>query len=91
MVESFLKIQENKHRHFSLNLRGPQVLCNPYQRNTTKSIPHNNKKWEMSTFTMKERKPFFDENTNTKTMNRRVQVIVSRLRTGYTRATKLQL
>jgi hypothetical protein len=36
---------------------------------------------------MKERKPFFEKNTNTKTMNRREQVVVSRIRTGYTRAT----
>jgi Na+-translocating ferredoxin:NAD+ oxidoreductase RNF subunit RnfB len=44
------------------------------------------KKWERSTSTMKERKPFFEKNTNTKTINRCEQVIVSRLRTGYTRA-----
>jgi hypothetical protein len=45
------------------------------------------KKWERSTSTMKKRKPFFEKNTNTKTMNRHEQVAVSRLRTGYTRAT----
>jgi hypothetical protein len=28
-----------------------------------------------------------EKNTNTKTMNRREQVVISRLRTGYTRAT----
>jgi hypothetical protein len=44
-------------------------------------------KWERSTSTMKERKPFFETNTNTKTLNRREQVVISRLRTGYTRAT----
>jgi hypothetical protein len=32
------------------------------------------KKWERSTSTMKERKPFFQKKTNTKTMNRREQV-----------------
>jgi hypothetical protein len=37
--------------------------------------------------TIKERKPFFEMNTDTKTMNRREQVAVSRLRTVYTRAT----
>jgi hypothetical protein len=45
------------------------------------------KKWERSTSTMKERKHFFEKNTNTKTLNRREQVVVSRLRIGYTRAT----
>jgi hypothetical protein len=45
------------------------------------------KKWEISTSTIKERQPFFEKNTNTKTMNRRKQVVVSRLRTGYTIAT----
>jgi hypothetical protein len=36
---------------------------------------------------MKERKPHHIMNTNTKTMTRREQVVISRLRTGYTRAT----
>jgi hypothetical protein len=44
-------------------------------------------KWERSTSTMKKRKFFFEKNTNTKTINRREQVVVSRLRTGYTRTT----
>jgi hypothetical protein len=44
-------------------------------------------KWERSTSTKKQREPFFKKNTNTKTMNRREQVVVSQLRTGYTRAT----
>jgi hypothetical protein len=35
------------------------------------------KQWERSTSTMKERKPFFEKNINTKTMNRREQVVVS--------------
>jgi hypothetical protein len=45
------------------------------------------KKWERSTSTTKERKPFFEKNINTKRMNRREQVVVSRLRTGSTKAT----
>jgi hypothetical protein len=45
------------------------------------------KKWENSTTNMKERKPHHIMNTNTKTMTRREQVVISRLRTGYTRAT----
>jgi hypothetical protein len=44
-------------------------------------------KWENSTTTMKERKPHHIMNTNTKTLTRREQVFISRLRTGYTRAT----
>jgi ubiquitin-protein ligase len=40
-----------------------------------------------STTTMKEYKPHHKMNTNTKTMTRREQVVISRLRTGYTRAT----
>jgi hypothetical protein len=44
-------------------------------------------KWENSTTTMKERKSHHIMITNTKTMNRREQVVISRLRTGYTRAT----
>jgi hypothetical protein len=36
---------------------------------------------------MTEGKPFFEKNKNTITMNRREQVVVSRQRTGYTRAT----
>jgi hypothetical protein len=44
-------------------------------------------KWENSTTTMKERKPHHTMNTNTKTMTRREQVVISRLRSGYTRAT----
>jgi hypothetical protein len=44
-------------------------------------------KWGISTSTMKERKPFFGKITNTKTMNRSEQVVVSQLRTGYSRAT----
>jgi hypothetical protein len=43
-------------------------------------------KWENSTTTMKERKPHYIMNTNTKTMTRREQVVISRLRTEYTRA-----
>jgi hypothetical protein len=43
--------------------------------------------WENSTTTMKERKPHHIMNTKTKTMTRREQVVISRLRTGYTRAT----
>jgi hypothetical protein len=43
-------------------------------------------KWENSTTTMKERKPHHIMNTNTKTMPRRKQVVISRLRTGYTKA-----
>jgi hypothetical protein len=44
-------------------------------------------KWENSTTTMKERKPHHIMNTNTITMTRHEQVAISRLRTGYTRAT----
>jgi hypothetical protein len=44
-------------------------------------------KWENSTTTMKERKPHHIMNTNTKTMTRREQVVINRLRTRYTRAT----
>jgi hypothetical protein len=44
-------------------------------------------KWKNSTTTMKERKPHHIMNTNTKTMTRREQVVIRRLRTGYTRAT----
>jgi hypothetical protein len=44
-------------------------------------------KWENSTTTMKGRKAHHIMNTNTKTMTRREQVVISRLRTGYTRAT----
>jgi hypothetical protein len=44
-------------------------------------------KWENSTTAMKERKPHHIMNTDTKTMTRREQVVISRLRTGYTRAT----
>jgi hypothetical protein len=55
------------------------------RRTTTK------KKWERSTSTMKERKPFFEKKTNTKTMNRCEQVLVSRLRTGYTRMSFLHV
>jgi hypothetical protein len=36
---------------------------------------------------MKERNSFFEKITNTKTMNRREQVVFSRLRTGYIKAT----
>jgi hypothetical protein len=36
---------------------------------------------------MKERKPFLEKNTNTKTMNKCEQVVVSRLSTGYIRVT----
>jgi hypothetical protein len=36
---------------------------------------------------MKEPKPHHKMNINTKTMTRREQVVISRLRTGYTRAT----
>jgi hypothetical protein len=36
---------------------------------------------------MKERERFFEKKTNTKTMNRRKQVVVNRLSTGYTRTT----
>jgi hypothetical protein len=43
--------------------------------------------WENLTTTMKERKPHHIMNTNTKTMTRREQIVISRLRTGYTRAT----
>jgi hypothetical protein len=44
-------------------------------------------KWENSTTTMKEHKPHHIMNTNTKTMTRREQVVISRVRTGYTRVT----
>jgi hypothetical protein len=44
-------------------------------------------KWEIPTSTMEKCKLSFEKNTNTKTMNRREQVVVSRLRTGYTRTT----
>jgi hypothetical protein len=46
-------------------------------------------KWKNSTTTKKERKPHHIMNTNTKTMTRREQVVVSRLSTGpgYTRTT----
>jgi bisphosphoglycerate-dependent phosphoglycerate mutase len=47
------------------------------------------KKWERSTATTKERKPFFQKNINTKTMNRREHVVVSR--DGNTRATNTLL
>jgi hypothetical protein len=43
-------------------------------------------KWENSTTTLKERKPHHIMNTNTKTMTRREQFVISRLRTGNTRA-----
>jgi hypothetical protein len=44
-------------------------------------------KWENSTTTIKERKKHHIINTNTKTMTIREQVVISRLRTVYTRAT----
>jgi hypothetical protein len=44
-------------------------------------------KRENSTTTMKERKIHHIMNKNTKTMTRREQVVISRLRTGYTRPT----
>jgi hypothetical protein len=47
-------------------------------------------KWENSITTMKERKSHHIMNTNTKTMSRREQVVISWLHTGYTRATILQ-
>jgi hypothetical protein len=37
---------------------------------------------------MKERKPHHKINTNTKTMTRREQVVISRLLTGFTKATR---
>jgi hypothetical protein len=43
-------------------------------------------KWENLTTTIKERKKHHIMNTNTKTMTIREQVVISRLRTGYTRA-----
>jgi hypothetical protein len=43
--------------------------------------------WEISTTTIKERKPHHIMNTNSKMMTRRAQVVISRLRTGFSRAT----
>jgi hypothetical protein len=43
-------------------------------------------KWENSTTTMKERKPHHKMNTNAKTMTKR-EVVISRLRSRYNRAT----
>jgi hypothetical protein len=48
-------------------------------------------KWENSTTIMKEHKPHHIMNTNTNTMTRREQVVICRLRTGYTRATQSAL
>jgi hypothetical protein len=44
-------------------------------------------KWENSPTIMRERKPHHIMNTNTKTMTRREQVVIGRLRSGYFRAT----
>jgi hypothetical protein len=52
-----------------------------------KTRTRTTRKWENSPRTMKKRKPHHIMNTNTKTMTRREQVVMSRLRTGYTRVT----
>jgi hypothetical protein len=52
-----------------------------------KTRTRTTRKWENSITAMKECKPDHITNTNTKTMTRREQVVISRLRTDYTRAT----